>query len=130
LNFFKKNIETKGAEKDATKKENFNADEVLKNAGEFNFFIEKGNLSKLLPPIFLIVFVTIIYISLSHFHIKSLKEKEELKSQLNELRSEYISIKSSLMKQSNQSEVAKRLESEGIKELRTPPSIIEVKKQK
>ena len=66
-----------------------------------------------------------VYIALSHFHVKSLKEKEVLKSELIELRSEYISVNSSLMKQSNQSSVAKRLSTEGIKELRTPPMIIE-----
>ena len=52
-----------------------------------------------------------------------------MKTELNELRSEYISLKSSLMKQSNQSEVAKRLSEQGIKELRTPPIIIESEKK-
>jgi hypothetical protein len=105
------------------------ADEVLKKASEFSFFVEKEKLGKVLPPIFMAVIVMIIYISLSHFHVKSLKQKEELKNELTELRSEYISLKSNLMKQSNQSEVARRLEAEGIKELRTPPSIIKQEKK-
>ena len=53
-----------------------------------------------------------------------------MKKELNELRSEYITVKSSLMKKSNQSEVAKELETEGIKELRTPPNIIEKDEKK
>lgn len=101
------------------------ADEMLKKASDFSFFIDKDNLSKLLPPLFMAVGIIAVYIALSHFHVKSLKEKEVLKSELIELRSEYISVKSSLMKQSNQSSVAKRLSTEGIKELRTPPMIIE-----
>lgn len=76
------------------------------------------------------VVVMTVYISLSHYHVKSLKERDELRKDLNELRSEYISAKSNLMKRSNQSEVARRLESEGIKELRTPPNLIRKEKEK
>lgn len=81
-------------------------------------------------PLLMAGIITIIYISLGHFHVKSLKEREELKTELNELRTEYISVKSNLMKQSKQSEVSKRLEAEGIRELRTPPVIIEEDKEK
>lgn len=123
MNQFRSNIESTEPET-ASKPVNPAADEVLKKASDFSFFIEKEKLGKVLPPIFMAVVVMIVYISLSHFHVKSLKQKEELKNELNELRSEYISVKSNLMKQSNQSEVARRLETEGIKELRTPPSII------
>jgi predicted membrane protein len=105
------------------------ADEAIKKASDFTFFIKKESLSKFIPAIIIVVFLSIVYISLSHFHVKNLKEKEDLKKQLNELRSEYISVKSNLMKKSNQSEVAKRLETEGIKELRTPPKVIEMKKK-
>ena len=105
------------------------ADEAIKKASDFTFFIKKESLSKFIPAIVVVVFLSIVYISLSHFHVKHLKEKEELKKELNELRSEYISVKSNLMKKSNQSEVAKRLEIEGIKELRTPPKVIEKKEK-
>ncbi len=108
---------------------NQGADEALKKASDFNFFISRENLSKAIPGIIVGVVVAIVYISLSHYHVKSLKEKEELKLRLNELRSEYISVKSSLMKKSNQSEVARDLEPFGIKELRTPPAIIEKDKK-
>lgn len=108
---------------------NKEADEVLKKASDFTFFISKDNLDKVLPGIIMGVLVAIVYISLSHYHVKSLKQKEDLKKELNELRSEYISVKSSLMKKSNQSEVAKDLQPEGIKELRTPPNIIESDKK-
>lgn len=106
------------------------ADEVIKKASEFDFFISKDSLNRLLPPLFMGVAVTVVYIALSHFHVKSLKEKEDLKKELNELRSEYISAKSNLMKRSNQSEVANRLQLEGVKELRTPPAIIEKEAKK
>jgi len=123
LNKFKPNIIK--PEKGNVSAANEQADEMLKKASDFSFFIDKDNLSKLMPPLFMAVGIIAVYIALSHFHVKSLKEKEVLKSELIELRSEYISVKSSLMKQSNQSSVAKRLGIDGIKELRTPPLIIE-----
>ena len=123
MNQFKPN--TIKPEKGNVSAVNEQADEMLKKASDFSFFIDKDNLSKLMPPLFMAVGIIAVYIALSHFHVKSLKEKEVLKSELIELRSEYISVKSSLMKQSNQSSVAKRLSIDGIKELRTPPLIIE-----
>lgn len=124
MNQFKPNSEPI-AEETAKAPVNPGADEALKKASDFSFFLQREKIGKMMPPIFLAVGIIILYISLSHVHVKSLKEKEDLKTQLNELRSEYISVKSNLMKQSNQSEVAKRLQPEGIKELRTPPFIIE-----
>jgi len=124
LNKFKEHIESKSAELPSGEHV-VQADEVLKKAGDFTFFISKEGLTKLLPPLIMGVAVMTVYISLSHFHVKSLKEREDLRKELNELRSEYISAKSYLMKRSNQSEVAHRLEAEGVKELRTPPNIIE-----
>lgn len=124
MNDFKPNSEPI-AEETAKAPVNPAADEALKKASDFSFFLQKEKVGKMMPPIFLTVGIIILYISLSHFHVKSLKQKEDLKTQLNELRSEYISVKSSLMKQSNQSAVARRLQPEGIRELRTPPFIIE-----
>ena len=105
-------------------------EEMLNKASDFSFFIPKDNLKDFMPPILMGVALMVVYISLSHFHVKSLKEKEQLKGELNELRSEYISVKSHLMKESNQSAVSKRLSTIGINELRTPPVIIEVKPPK
>lgn len=90
----------------------------------------REQVGKMMPAIFLFVILMIGYIFLSHHYVKSLKEKEALKNELNELRSEYISAKSALMKKSNQSEVAQRLEQVGVKELRTPPYIIKEKEEK
>lgn len=101
------------------------ADETIKKASDFSFFVKKEHLKGLLWPMSVFVFLTIIYVFLSHYHVKSLRKQDELKKEINELRSEYISIKSSLMKKSNQSEVSKRLESEEIKELITPPYVIQ-----
>ena len=127
MNQFRKNIETETNETKAPV--NAAADEAIKKATEFTF-LDKETLNKALQAIIFCVVIAIVYISLSHFHVKSLKKKAELKTELNELRSEYITVKSSLMKKSSQSEVAKDLMPEGVKELRTPPFIILKEKNK
>ncbi len=101
-----------------------NVDSTINKISEFTFFIKKEQLNDIIPALLLLVFTTILYVSLSHFHVKSLKNEDELKKEINELRSEYISVKSNLMKKSNPSEVSKRLETEGLKELTTPPIIL------
>jgi hypothetical protein len=101
-----------------------NVDSTINKISEFTFFIKKEQLNDIIPVMLLLVFTTILYVSLSHFHVKSLKNEDELKKEINELRSEYISVKSNLMKKSNPSEVSKRLETEGLKELTTPPIIL------
>ena len=101
-----------------------NVDSTINKISEFTFFIKKEQLNDIIPAMILLVFSTILYVSLSHFHVKSLKKEDELKKEINELRSEYISVKSNLMKKSNPSEVSKRLETEGLKELTTPPIIL------
>jgi hypothetical protein len=101
-----------------------NVDSTINKISEFTFFIKKEQLNDIIPVMLLLVFTTILYVSLSHFHVKSLKNEDELKKEITELRSEYISVKSNLMKKSNPSEVSKRLETEGLKELTTPPIIL------
>lgn len=126
MNHFKSHTETENGIKTPLSK---GKDDVLQKASDFTFFVSKESLGKSLPAIIMGVFVAIVYISLSHYHVKSMKQKDDLKKELNELRSEYISVKSSLMIRSNQSEIARELLPEGIKELRTPPSIIEMDKK-
>jgi hypothetical protein len=47
-----------------------------------------------------------------------------LQYELKDLRSEYITVLSEIMSESRQSELAKKLENTGIKELKNPPSKI------
>jgi predicted membrane protein len=126
LNHYKSHTTTENEIKAPVNK---GADEVLQKASDFTFFLSRESIGQSIPAIITGVVVAIFYISLSHYHVKSLKKKEDLKKELNELRSEYISVKSSLMKRSNQSEIAKELLPEGIEELRTPPNIIESDKK-
>jgi len=76
---------------------------------------------KLLPFIFYLVFIIMLYVANSYYSEKTKIELDHLKKEMKSLRDEYISTKSNLMFISKQSEVAKRLEQTGIKESTVPP---------
>ena len=74
--------------------------------------------------------MAILYIGNSYIAQRTFKNIEELKSELKELRSQHISIKSELMIMSKQSEVAKRVAPFGLHESVVPPKIIALEKTK
>ena len=90
--------------------------------------LTRGLIVKRLPFLFYIVLIAIFYIGNSFYAEKKLIEIEKVKKELKELRSENISIKSRLMNISRQSEIIKRITSNGIKESLYPPSKIYVQK--
>ena len=81
-----------------------------------------------LPFIFFLAATGILYITNSHYAEKNVREINDIDKQLNELRWEYMSTKSELENMSKQSEVAKMVSAEGLKELQEPPKKILVTK--
>jgi hypothetical protein len=79
-----------------------------------------------LPFILFLAIVAIFYIGNGYYADGKIREVNKISNQLKELRSEYISTKSELMFASKQSEVAKAMESEGLKQPVVPPIKIEV----
>lgn len=84
-------------------------------------FLTKENLLKQIPFMVFITFLGIFYIANSYNAEKTIIEINRTKKQLEELRYEYITTKSSLMFQSKQSEVAYRLAASEVKESTVPP---------
>jgi hypothetical protein len=72
--------------------------------------------------------IAIFHISNTHSAERMMRRISTLERDIRELRWEYLTIKSDLMLQSKQSELAKRLEPFGIKELREPPKKIVIEK--
>jgi cell division protein FtsL len=68
--------------------------------------------------------MTILYIANSHFAVQTQFNIKKLDEKIKELNSEYIILKSDIMNLSKQSEVAKMVESDSIKILKTPPTPI------
>ncbi len=90
-------------------------------------FLEKEGLLKQLPFILYISFLFFIYIANSYYGEKTIYEIEKNKSELVELRSEYISAKTRLTTSTNISKLSKKLEHLGIAPSHQPPGKIFVK---
>lgn len=77
-----------------------------------------------LPFIALLFVLALVYIANSHQVYKNIRNINRIENEIKDLRSEYITIKSDLMFQSKQSEVARKVEAHGLKELRSAPKKI------
>jgi hypothetical protein len=83
--------------------------------------LTKDKVVRLLPFVLYLTLLIIIYVANSYYAEKTMIQMDRLKQELEELRYQYISSKSNLMFIGQQSEVAKRLEKQGIKESKIPP---------
>ncbi len=84
-------------------------------------FLTRENLLRQIPFIIFITFLGIMYIANSYNAEKTIIEIGRTKNQLEELRYEYITVKSQLVFQSKQSNVAYRLSNTQVKESTVPP---------
>lgn len=75
-----------------------------------------------------LVAIGLFHISNTHSAERMMRGINTLERDIRELRWEYLSIKSDLMLKSKQSELVKRLEPYGFKELREPPKKIVIEK--
>lgn len=89
-------------------------------------FLSNDFVIKRMPFVLFLSVVAVFYISYNYWADDKLRQQSKITSQLKELRSEYIASKSDLMFVSKQSEVAKAVESMGLKEPVVPPMKIVV----
>ncbi len=85
-------------------------------------------LFKNVPYFLLITALGIIYIANAHYHLQLERTIDKREVELKELGWEYMTVKSNVMYQSKQSEVAKKVEVLGLKPLTEPPKVIEIVK--
>lgn len=86
---------------------------------------------KHLPYVSFLVFLSLVYIAIGYSAEDSVRQINRDKSELKEMRSEYITIKSDLMYTTKQSELVKVLQVRGmtLEESSQPPKKIEVSNQ-
>ncbi len=89
-------------------------------------FLSNDFVIKRMPFVLFLSVVAVFYISYNYWADDKLRQQSKITAQLKELRSEYIASKSDLMFVSKQSEVAKAVESMGLKEPVVPPMKIVV----
>jgi hypothetical protein len=89
-------------------------------------FLVRDGLIKHLSFVLFLVGLFIANIGLVYYFENTAREKIKLQNQLNELRSQYNTTMSDLEKSKQQSNVAQAIDQMGLKELRTPPQVIDV----
>lgn len=101
---------------------------VTRNVGSVltGAFLSKERAIRAIPFIFFLTFVALCYIANGYYAESQIRKLNTLTNDLKELHSEFIISKSELSDLSKQSEVAKRVESLGLKESVEPPRKISV----
>jgi len=108
-------------------------DKKVKNPESGNAFFKKllteGVVTKeaateMLPFLLFISFLCMLYIANSHMAVKNIRDIDKLSKEVKELSWEYKSLKADLMFKSKLTEVAKKVDTLGIKELTEPPKKI------
>lgn len=85
----------------------------------------KDMLMKVMPYIFFLTLIALVYIANSYYAERTIRDIDAVSKELKTLRTEYITGKSELMIVSKQSEVARAVAPQGIKEsVEAPKKII------
>lgn len=92
------------------------------------FFVEgvvsKEAATQMLPFLIFISVLCMLYIGNSHMAVSNIRNIDKLNKEVKELSWEYKSLKADLMFKSKLTEVAKKVDTLGIKELTEPPKKI------
>lgn len=86
--------------------------------------VSKEAATEILPFLVFLSLLTMLYIANSHMAVKNIRDIDKLNKEVKELSWEYKSLKADLMFKSKLTEVAKKVDTLGIKELTEPPKKI------
>ncbi len=90
-------------------------------------YFEEGFPLQYLPKILFAVFLSLVYISNTHYAEKTTRQIDRVQTDVEDLRADYTTLKADVMFASKQSEVARRVKEIGLKESQNPPYKIVVK---
>lgn len=83
--------------------------------------VSKESATEMLPFLIFLSVLCMLYIANSHMAVKNIRNIDKLNKEVKELSWEYKSLKADLMFKSKLTEVAKKVDTLGIKELTEPP---------
>lgn len=86
--------------------------------------VSKEAATEMLPFLIFLSVLGMLYIANSHMAIKNIRNIDQLSKEVKEMSWEYKSLKADLMFKSKLTEVAKKVDTLGIKELTEPPKKI------
>ena len=95
----------------------------------FTTFLTEGVISKesatrMMPFFIFLAMLGMVYIGNKHFSEKTIREIDKLSKEVKELSWDFKTLKADLMLKSTQTEVAKQVDTLGLKELVEPPKKI------
>ncbi|MFY0625616.1 MAG: hypothetical protein JXR07_04945 [Reichenbachiella sp.] len=94
---------------------------LLENVINVERIFEKGLPIQFLMPILFSTVLCILYIGNLHYAEKNIRKISKFRVQVEDLRADYTTLKADYMKNSKQSEVAKKASVLGLKESMDPP---------
>ena len=85
------------------------------------FRLEQGVTTNMMVKIIFCAFLGLLYIANAHHSDKVIRRTNKIKSEIEDLRTDYITLMANYMIASKQSEVALKVKFMGLKELAEPP---------
>lgn len=135
MNRFREKIEEELAEEELLEPQEEPKIKEPKKEGSATAFFRKlfvdGAVSKetatdMLPYLIFLCVLGMVYIANSHMAVKNIRDIDRISKEVKELSWEYKSLKADLMFKSKMTEVAKKVDTLGLKELIEPPKKIVV----
>ncbi|QHL89348.1 hypothetical protein GU926_05395 [Nibribacter ruber] len=102
--------------------------ELLDRYTKVDWFFADGLPVKYLPKVLFLMCIIIFYIGNSHYAERTLRQIDRTKSETEDLRADFTTLKSDYMEASKQSEVARNVAPTGIIESSSPPIQVVIKK--
>ncbi|HEX8545687.1 MAG TPA: FtsL-like putative cell division protein [Cytophagaceae bacterium] len=114
-------------EKEAPKVERKNLFKSLESKFRLDQVFKNGLPAQYLPYVLYISIILVLYIGNAHYAERTIRRIDKLKTEVEDLRADYTTLKAELMYASKQSEVAKKVKMLGLEESKRPPYKIIIK---
>ena len=121
-----KNSEEKEQKQKPEKGDNKGIFAMISQSFKMDGLFNEGVPVKFLPQILWVTVLIILYIANAHYTEKTIRRIDKLKYEVEDLRTDFTTLKASYMFESKQSEVARKVEPLGLQESKNPPIVIEL----
>lgn len=101
---------------------------TIENVFKVDKFFEDGVPIKYLPYVLYVTLILIIYIGNNHYTERTVRQIDQLKVEVEDLRADYTTLKADYMYSSKQSEVSRNISDQGVIESSVPPFKIKLDK--
>lgn len=119
--------EPKPEKKKSSSTSSFSIFKLIESKLKMDGLFKEGVPVEYFPYILYVSLIAIFYIANSHYADKTVRDIAKMKTEVEDLRADYTTLKSDYMFASKQSEVAKNVEPMGLIESAEPPYTLEIK---